>query len=147
MSGKPRFHLPRGGRSARQRERASTMAAWVRAVQEAQATRADLAVSVAVDGLALVDSRTTESASHEVSVSPDRQVTRCSCWQWKRNRVCAHAAFVAMRLFAESQDVDIGDAGARAVALAIVNGFIAPPPKAPKWQMTVDHAQEAEIPA
>ena len=122
----PRFHLPQGHRSPRARRQTADLAAWVVAVQEAQETRADLAVSVAVDGIALVASRSVEDADHAVSVSPQGQVTRCSCWQWRRNRVCAHACYVAIRLWEAEMGVDLSEVGARALVSTLLNRYVAP---------------------
>lgn len=141
-----RYHVAVGRRSGPQRREDASLAQWLKAIQEAQKTRADLDVSIAVDGIALVASRSVEDADHTVSVSRDRRVTRCSCWQWRRRRICPHACHVAIRLWEEDQGMDLSQVGARALLSTIVNRYIAPPPKkAAGWWLSPSDGPETRI--
>ena len=101
-------------------------AAWLKAIEEAQATRADLAVSVAIDGLALVDSRTVQDASHEVRVIGGRAVS-CTCLAHRTRGVCPHRAYVALRLWQDQMGADLWDVPARALVTTLVNGYLEAP--------------------
>ena len=100
------------------------------AIEEAQRSRADLAVSVAIDGLALVDSRTVADASHEVAVMEvggERLAVRCSCWLWKRGHPCPHWAYVSIRVWEEDFGADLSEVGARALLVTLRNRLLSIP--------------------
>lgn len=97
--------------------------AWLAAIQDAQRTRADLAVSVGIDGVALVGSRSVEDADHVVTVT-DRRAARCSCWLFKRKKPCPHRAYVAIRLWEEDFGADLSTVGARALLLTLSNAYL-----------------------
>lgn len=143
MSG-PRFHVPHGRRAPDQRRERSDADRWLAAIQEAQQSRADLAVSVAVDGVALIASRSIEDADHAVSVSSERRVVRCSCWAWRRTKVCAHAALVCIWLWEEDFGADLSQVGARALVSTIVNGYLPLPKRNRPWTQRLDHSAEPE---
>lgn len=54
--------------------------------------------AVAVDGIALVESRTIEYASHEVRIQENAAVS-CSCLNDRTQKSCAHRMAVAVRLW------------------------------------------------
>ena len=94
------------------------------AIQTAQRTRADLAVSVAIDGIALIDSASVEHASHEVRVVDGRAVS-CSCWPFRRyGRPCPHRAYVAIRLWELAMGADLSQVPARALVASLRNGYL-----------------------
>lgn len=148
MSG-GRFHLPIGVRVRKVRRalppppRESDAARWLAAIQEAQRTRADLAVSIAVDGVALVDSASIQDAAHEVTVIDGRAV-RCSCWPSRRGRPCAHRAFVAVRLWEMEMGADLSQVGALALLSTLLNRYLDPPRARRSWAMALDHTNDPE---
>lgn len=118
-------------------------ARWLAAVQEAQRTRADLAVRIAIDGLALVDSATVQDAAHEVTVIDGRAV-RCSCWPSRRGQPCAHRAYVAIRLWEQEMGADLASVGARALLPTLLNRYLDAPRARRSWAMALDHSTQPE---
>lgn len=118
---------------------------WLEAIREAQRTRADLAVTVGIDGMALVDSASVEDAAHEVRVQDGRAV-RCSCWRFKRGRPCAHRAYVAIRLWEAQMNADLSQVGAIALRATLLNAYLdAPKQPHPRWWLSSPDVPEERI--
>jgi hypothetical protein len=136
----PRHTKPIDHRSPPKRREATASQRWLAAIREAQETRADLAVTVGIDVVTLVDSRTVEDASHEVTVwtnpddPKDRRAIKCSCWPSKQGQPCPHRAYVAIRLWEEDMGADLSQAGAIALVSTLMNRYLdAPKRPREKW--------------
>lgn len=118
---------------------------WLAAIRLAQQTRADLAVSVGIDGISLVGSRSVEDADHVVRVTNGRAVS-CSCWPSKRGEPCPHRVFVAIRLWEEDLGADLSTVGARALLGTLLNAYLdAPKPKQSRWWLSSPEGPETKI--
>lgn len=98
------------------------------AIEEAQRDRARLAISVAVDGIGLADSRSVEDASHEVRVRDGLTVT-CSCWQFRKGHPCPHWCWCELRLWEEQLGADLSDTPALALVTTLRNRWLSIPPR------------------
>jgi hypothetical protein len=116
---------------------------WLDAIREAQRTRADLAVTVGIDGTALVDSASVEDAAHEVTVREGRAV-RCSCWRFKRGRPCAHRAYVAIRLWEDAMGADLSQVEPLALRPTLISAYLTPKkqPITRWWLSSADGPEE-----
>lgn len=94
---------------------------------------------VAVDGIALVESRSIEFASHEVRVT-ENAAERCSCLDNRTRRSCAHRMAVAVKLWQQwisGLEYPPGDCDPYALAAeyrvafcrALVERFLEPSPE------------------
>ena len=100
---------------------------WLQYVREAQDTRADLQISVAIDGIALVDSRHVQDGGHDVRVQ-DGRVVWCTCLHYRTHgHICAHAAFVAIHLWEHDQGVDLSQVPARALLGTLLRAYLDAP--------------------
>lgn len=118
-------------------------------VVEAQAQRHDLAISVALDGVALVESRTFEDAHHEVRCTiKGYRALSCSCWGYRQHGVCAHLAWAAIHLWERQYGVDLSTVGARALVPTLLRAHLGPLPDPapsagqPAWLASPDGPEE-----
>jgi len=104
----------------------------MRAIDEARRLRLHrLNALVALDGVALVDSRSIEFGAHEVRVD-GRVALSCTCPAGHAKQPCVHRAGVALWLWEEEYrdaglQCDLDEAPARAIALALYQRYLTLP--------------------
>lgn len=131
----PRHHIPLGYRTPTARTKIAEtpdLARWMRAIDEARRLRLHrLEALVALDGVALVESRSIQYGAHEIRVS-GRVALSCTCPAGRAKWPCVHRAGVALWLWEqEYRDAglacDLDEPHARALALTLVRRYLTLP--------------------
>lgn len=135
MSSGPRFHVALGHRTPTARTKIAEtpdLARWMRAIDEARRRRLHRVDNlVALDGMALVDSRSIDYGNHEVRVA-GRVALSCTCPAGRAKKPCFHRAGVALWLWEQEyrdagMGCDLDEPHARALALTLVRRYLTAP--------------------